>query len=70
MTSDLKIDFRKVMIRAFVNSKRRLPKSLDELAEWLEEFDSELLRSIERTQEAFTEHMMTCVSGYVGRGSR
>jgi hypothetical protein len=64
----LKIEMDKVAVRTFMASKnRRMPKDADELAEWLLEFSAEAWRITSRTQDAYTEHMNTCIGTRVPR---
>ena len=48
---DHSINLRRMIVRDFVQTKRRLPATSEEFAEWLIEFDSCLLKLIDKMQE-------------------
>jgi len=64
MDLELKLDIRRQAARAFIASKdRRLPTTLNELAEWLLEFDEYAFQIAENSQRAFMDHMNICTAG-------
>lgn len=56
-----KIDTNEMRARYFIKSKGRLPYNAREFLAWLLEFTAIQNDAVERMEEIFKEHMMTCL---------
>ena len=60
MTAMKPLNVAEIMLRNFIASKRKLPQSQNELAEWFMEWDRGIFDLIAHLQQQFEEHLTMC----------